>query len=340
MHAATELIAALCIVAAPTAGDRDLATQLPAEVVDCVVATRLDAARAEELLKELFARLRMRPRYALAVFPLPGDDRARLVFIRGKDADVALVKKALTAMDVACPEGAPDAERFPVMRVDAGAAGPSEMRRRIVAAAARARLPVAERDFFMYPEGPAGSLFFTGPPVLQARVAELCGGLGNAAPPGPAAAARDWLRGLGGEIATSFGGLLSAAVSAAALLLLHAVLCCLPFLGKRYRKSFRLFWEKLFASFKGKDLAWEIIKAGAELGAAAGALSLPGRLRAAGDAGRARALDVARRYARWRGLDPAETSAAKVLEAAVDAAIARAACAAQPDLQVRHPGHA
>ena len=79
MRAAPCLIFAMLLSAAPASHERDLATQLPAEVVDYVVAARLDAGRAEELLKELFQRLRMRPRYALAVFPLPGDDRARAV---------------------------------------------------------------------------------------------------------------------------------------------------------------------------------------------------------------------------------------------------------------------
>jgi hypothetical protein len=322
MRVETSLILAMLLSAAPAGHERDLVTQLPAEVVECVVAARLDAAHAEGLLKELFQRLRMRPRYTLAVFPLPGDDRARLVFIRGKDADVALVKKALVAMDAASPAAAAEMERVPLMRVETGPAGPAEMRRRIVAAAARARLPVEGKDLFIHPEGAEGGLFFTGPAALQARVAELAEGLGKNPPPGPADAARDWLLGLGRETARSFGGLLSAALSAAAVLLLHLLLCRLPRLGARYRRSFRLFWEKLFASFKGKDLAWEIIKAAAEFGAAA-ALPAPERMRGAAPP-RARALDAARRYARWRGIDPDEPEVRGLLDAAVDAEVHRA----------------
>ena len=326
------LMTALFSAAAPAEDGRDLATQLPAEIVDCVVATRLDASRAEELLKDLFERLRIHPRYALAVFPLPGDDRARLVFIRGKDADVALVRKALAAMDEAASLGIPDAERKGVMRVESGAAGPAEMERRIVAAAARAGLPFADRDFFIYPEGPAGSLFFIGAPGLAARVTELSGGLAAAPPPASSDRARAWLLQLVAETAKSFAGLLSTAASAAAILLLHAILCRLPFLGKRYRRSFRLFLEKLFASFKGKDLAWEIIRAAAELGVAASPFPVPGGLRAqaggAGDSARTRALDVARAYAAWRGLDPDATPIRGLLNAAVDAEASRAARAA------------
>jgi hypothetical protein len=332
MRLAILLMTALLSSAAPAEDGRDLATQLPAEIVDCVVATRLDASRAEELLKGLFERLRMHPRYALAVFPLPGDDRARLVFIRGKDADVVLVRKALAAMDEAASLGVPEAERKGVMRVESGAAGPAEMERRIVAAAARAGLPLADRDFFIYPEGPAGSLFFIGAPGLAARVTELSGGLAAAPPPAPSARARAWLLQIVAETAKSFAGLLSTAASAASLLLLHAILCRLPFLGKRYRRSFRLFWEKLFASFKGKDLAWEIIRAAAELGVAASTLPVPGGLRApaggAGDSARERALSVARAYVAWRGIDPDATPIRGLLDAAVDAEASRAARAA------------
>ena len=321
MRAAPCLIFAMLLSAAPASHERDLATQLPAEVVDYVVAARLDAGRAEELLKELFQRLRMRPRYALAVFPLPGDDRARLIFIKGKDADVALVTKALVAMDAASPP-AQEEERVPLLRVETGAAGPAEMRRRIVAAAARARLSVADKDLFIYPEGVEGGLFFTGPAALQAPVAELAEGLGKNPLPGAADAARDWLLGLGRETAKSFAALLSAALSAAAVLLLHLLLCRLPRLGARYRRSFRFFWERLFASFKGKDLAWEIVKAAAEFGAAA-ALPSPERMRGAAPP-RAQALDAARRYARWRGVNPDEPEIAGLLDAAVEAAVHRA----------------
>jgi hypothetical protein len=75
MNPLWSVAAAMLLAAPPGAEERDLATQLPAEVVECVVATRLDAVRADELLKGLFERLKIRPRYALAVFPIPGDDR-------------------------------------------------------------------------------------------------------------------------------------------------------------------------------------------------------------------------------------------------------------------------
>lgn len=331
MRLAFCLVTVLLSSAAPAEKGRDLATQLPAEVVDCVVATRLDASRAGELLKGLFDRLRMHPRYALDVFPLPGDDRARLVFIRGKDADVALVRKALAAMNEAAALGVPEAERPMVMRVESGAAGPAEMERRLLAASGRAGLAVAEKDFFTYPEGPAGCLFFIGAPLLADRVTEMSRGLAAAPTPSSSDAARAWLRGLASETAKSFAGLLSTAASAAALLLLHAVLCRLPFIGKRYRRSFRLFWEKLFASFKGKDLAWEIIRAAAELGVAASLRAAPGGLRGAGgDGDRERALAIARAYAGWRGIDTEAPEARRLLEAAVDAEASRAARAGAP----------
>ncbi len=323
MLLATVLVTFAIAAAQPTAGDRDLATQFPAEVVDCVVAARLDLSRAEETLKGLFQRLRVHPRCALDILRIPGDERARLVFIRGKEADVALVKKALAAMEQAASLVPPPPERVGVARVETGAAGAAEMKRRILSAAARAGVPLAEADFFVHPDGPGGSLFYTGPSALAGRVAALSGGLGAAPPPDPGERALEWIRGLAAETARSFGGLLSTAVSAAALLLFHAVLCRIPLLGARYRRSFRLLWEKLFASFKGQDLAWEIIKAAAGLGVAA-ASSRAARGAEAG-AARSRALGVARAYAEWRGLDPDAGPVRLLLEAAVDAEEWRAA---------------
>jgi hypothetical protein len=140
------------------------------------------------------------------------------------------------------------------------------------------------------------------------------------------------VREIAGETVKAFGTLFSTVLSALILLILHAVLSRLPFIGKRYRRSFRLFWEKLFASFKGKDLAWEIIKAAAELGVSASAEPAGEEQRRRAAAGapafdqerRSRAMAIAAGYARWRGLDPESPDVNRLLEAAVDSEASRA----------------
>jgi hypothetical protein len=125
----------------------------------------------------------------------------------------------------------------------------------------------------------------------------------------------------------AFGGLFSTVLSALALLLLHLILCHLPFMGSRYRRSFRLFWEKLFASFKGQDLAWEIIKAAAELGVASSGRPFTGGVRTRegvpGEGIKNHAMQVACDYVRWRGLDAESPEVRALLDAAIDAEAAR-----------------
>lgn len=304
----------------PQASGRDLSPQFAPEGVDVVILNSVDAGRVEGLLKAVFSQLRMHPRYSLAVQPLPGEKRPRLAFIRGRDADVALVKKALTAVDEASRLGAPEAKGPSLMRVDLGDLGAAEMRRRLVEAARRAKLLLGENDFIMYPDGAAGSLFFIGDPELSARVAEMSKGLDRPEPPDARARLKTYACRLWDETVKSFAGLFSTLLSALILVLLHLVLCRLPLMGKRYRESFKLFWEQLFASFKGQDLALEIIKAAAGFGYASSAGRFAGAARAAGGvAPKDRAMEVARKYVRWRGLDADSPEIKSLLEAAIDA---------------------
>ncbi len=309
------------------AGERDLASQLAAEGVDVVIMNNLDPKYSEELLKALFSRFRVMPRYTLAVYPLPGEKKTRLVFIRGKDAEVALVKKVLTAMDEASRLGAPEAKGPALMRVDLKEVSAAVMERRLVEAAARAQLQLSDRDFLIYPEGVTGSLFFIGDPELAARVTEMSKGLDVAEPADTLEYAKIYAHQFWQETLKAFGGLFSTVVSAVALLLLHLVLCRLPFIGGSYRRSFRLFWEKLFASFKGQDLAWEIIKAAAELGVASSARPFAGGVRTREDVPgggiKDHAMHVASGYVRWRGLDAENPDLRALLDAAVDAEAAR-----------------
>lgn len=304
----------------PAAADRDLAAQFAPEGMDVAILTSADAGRAEESLKSIFSRFKMHPRYTLAVYPLPGDKKPRLVFIRGKDADVALVKKALAAMDEAARLGAPEAKGPALTRIDLKESSAAEMRRRLVEAAGRAKLQLGEKDFLVYPDGAAASLFFIGDQELSDRVTEMSKGLDRPEPPDMLTRAKTYARQLGDETAKSLGGLFSTLLSAFALIFLHFILCHLPFLGKMYQRSFKLFWEKLFASFKGQDLAWEIIKAAAELGVASSSRPLAGAARGVGSGEtKTRAMKVACEYVRWRGLDAGNPEIRSLLDAAIDA---------------------
>lgn len=320
------ILSVLCASPPPEEG-RELATGLPVETVDYVVTRRLDARTSDELLRTLFTQFRMRPRYSIAVFSLPGEGEPHLVFIKGKDAEVRLVKKMLTAME----EGSallPRAGEEPfVMRYELSQVGAVEAKTRLIDAGRRIGAAFSEKDFFIYPEGPHGSLFFVGDPEMAPRVTEMLKGLDRAPPAGPADRAKAYAWSVAEQVTRAFGGLFATVVSALILLILHSVLGRLPIIGRRYRNSFRLFWESLFSSFKGKDLAWEIIQAAAGLGVSASGLSLPAgaAARAAADDGRTReererAVKVALDYIRWRGLDPDKSDIRGLLDAAIDAA--------------------
>ncbi|MDD5555758.1 MAG: hypothetical protein PHN82_00745 [bacterium] len=322
----TACVIAFLSCAAAHAGEeaREIAAAFPPDTVDCVVMKRGDAARAEEDLRGVFARLRVSPRCTVAVHPLPGERTPRLVCVRGREADVALVKKVLAALDEAA--GVPGAAP-PVVRIEPKAVEAAEMKRRILAAAAGAGMPLGEADLMVHPGGGGGSLFFIGPADLSARVVELGRGLDRPDDPSRGEAARAYARQVALETVKAFGTLLSTVLSAAVLLLLHAVLCRLPGLGMRYRRSFRLFWEKLFAAFRGKDLAWEIITTAAGLGVAATGGAEKGPRAAAGEAPfgpeeERRARAVAEEYLRFRGMDPDEAGVRAILAAAVAAAAA------------------
>ena len=328
----THLIAvALALSAQPAPEQRELAAPILVESVDYVVLRGIDAGGADRLLQNLFTQLKIRPQCKISVFTLPRETQPRLVFLKGKEADVSLMKKLFTAMEEASGRGLPGVEKPFVMRLESKELTAEEMRVRILKAAERARLPLSEEDIFVFPPGAAGSLFYIGTEDLSPRVAELCKGLDRKEAPRAAERAREYLSQLGEDVTKAFGGLFSTVISAATILLLHAVLCHLPFLGRRYRRSFRLFWEKLFASFRGQDLAWEIIKTAAGIGAAAapGDVGAQKERGAAGDSSRSeswkerkeRATKVASEYIRWRGLDEQSAEVRSLLDAALEASL-------------------
>ncbi len=109
MLLATVLVTFAIAAAQPTAGERDLATQFPAEVVDCVVAARLDLSRAEETLKGLFQRLPAPPPRPLHLLPTPRHGRARLVFGLGTHDHHQLVAvQGSPPSDLAAPASLPE----------------------------------------------------------------------------------------------------------------------------------------------------------------------------------------------------------------------------------------
>lgn len=311
--------AAILFGAVPQPGVRELASPLPPEGVECVVLNKLSAADAERLLQQLLSQLKIRPQYRLAAFPLPSEKEPRLVCVRGRDADIAVIKKLIASMDEAAGRITPREKPY-ILRIELKEVKAEEMARRILEAARRANLPVRENDFFVYPPGATGCLFFIGAEELGPRVAELCKGLDRALPPTAADRAGAYLSGLVGETGKAFEGLCATVLSALIILLLHALLCRLPLVGEAYRRSVRLFWEKLFASFRGQDLAWEIIKAGAALGVAASArMAVEGAdRREFVAAAREHAMSVAADYIRWRGIDAGSAEVRRLLEAALD----------------------
>lgn len=330
MNMLLALVVSASIGAQIPSDDRQIGSQLPLEGVDYVVLSRLDASGIGQMLQGLFDQLKMKPSYRLAVYPLPGETKPRLLFIKGREADVALVKKIVGAMETAAEGGA---EMPAVLRLESKSVSAAEMRKRLLDSFSRAGIPLREADLLLYPAGAAGSLFFIGSQELSARVAEMSKGLDRETPPGRTDLAKAYARQLCDETVKAFGTLFSTALSAVILIVLHSILSRLPFVGKRYRRSFKLFWEKLFASFKGKDLAWEIIKAAAELGVASAGVVGPAAPREAvggaasaalGPEKKARAMAVACAYARYRGVDPDRPEMRKLLEAAVDAAASTA----------------
>jgi hypothetical protein len=324
----------LCVVAQPQGGERELVTQLPVESVDYVIVNNLEAERSSEFLQALFKQLKVRPRYELAVFSLPGEERPRLVYIRGRDTEVRMVKKVLGAMEEAGGIAREGIKAPFVMRIPLDEISPADMRRRLLKAAGRAGMALSEKDFFIYPEGPEGSLFFIGKREEAACVTEMSNGLDREGPLDAIVRVKSYLSGLWNEIAKAFGVLLSTLVSALAIIVLHLFICHIPVLGPRYRRSFHLFWGGLFAAFRGTDLAWEIIRTAAGLGVASGEQEVLGgkKMReVAPEESRSEslrrvrdhAIGVASDFIRWRGIAIAKPGIRRVLEAAIDMEMAR-----------------
>ncbi len=328
------LTVSLAILTQPGDVERELVTQLPVESIDYVIVSRLEASRADELLHSLFDQLKIWPRYKLTAFVLPGEKKSRLVFIRGKDAEVRMVKKILGAMEEAATTTPGELEKPFIMSIPLKEVCATEMKPLLIKAASRAGLVLSEKDLFIYPEGPNGSLFFIGAPALADRVTEISEELDRVKTLGRVKSFRVYLSTLMDETGRAFGALFATLISALVIIVLHIILCHIPFIGPRYRSYFRLFWEKLFASFKGRDLALEIIQTAAELGVAAGEQAVLGQRKvrelAPGDATgellqrmKERATVVASDYIRWRGVDLRKPEVGRLMEAAVDAEMVR-----------------
>jgi hypothetical protein len=314
--------------AQPQDDQKKLVSDLPVDTVDCVVVKSMGAGSAGAALDDLFSKLGVKPRYRVVPFALPGIAKANLVFVRGRDGEVRLIKKLLAAMDEAYGVGeAADIEGF-LMQIPAGEIGAGEMMRRLLEAANGAGLGIAEEDFTIYPAGESGKLFYIGDGRLAARVTELSSGLDRTKRLALSQRIARYFYKTCGEVAASFSVALSAAVSALALVLVHVALCRIPGIGNGYRRSFKYFWESLFAAFKGKDLAWEIIQAAAELGVASaerevttrGGLGVPeGRRRAEAPVEiKSIAMRLASDYAGWRGVKTGEPLTKRLLEGAVE----------------------
>jgi hypothetical protein len=301
---------------------RELVTDVPAASVDYLVTESISADHAQSLLQSLIRELKIGLLYKTVTFPLPGQREPNLIFIRGKPAEVKLIKLLVTAMEEAASQqaeetGAPDA-----LCLSPRTLSPSQLKSELLSAGSRLGLHISAGDFIVCP----GTLIYAGNPCHTALLKELGAALDRARAPWSRPMLRHYARDCLFETGKDTISLLSIIFSALVIILLHLLLSRIPVIGNRYRRSFHLFWENLFASFKGKDLAWEIIRTAADLGVAA---SMPDGIEKTTSTRGLRAdrkrqsLDLAGDYLAWRGVDIKQKGVGRILETAVEAALAK-----------------
>ena len=265
----------------------------PPELKDVrwVPLVNIEAEEALLRLKENLKNLNVYIHYK-AVTPSPF-----LVLLSGKKEDVLVCSEILAAIDRAHAEptvSKPKVKYIPLAQIGARRAGAmiEELQEMAGKGLGRGR-------FILYPETADAGLFFIGTSDEAAAVQEFASGIDRPQYRTRPDVMRKWWREFSLDFLDTLQRVLSYLACAVFLLLLHAVVSHIPVLGDKYRKYMSIIWGKLLAGLKGQDFALSLIEAAASHGAAVAV----GTRAASGRDRFSTALEAAKRYLKFRGMD-------------------------------------
>ena len=270
--------------------------------------------KAEEALFQLKENLKNLNVYIYykAVSPSPS-----LILLSGKKEDVMVCAEVLAAIDRAAAE--PTVSRLKVKYIPLSQLGSPSAVAMLEELIEKTGYDIGLGRFILYPGGGDAGLFFIGTSDDAAAVAELARGIDQPQFRTGQDIARRWWMGLSIDFLESLQRLLSYLACAIFLLVLHAVLSNIPVIGKKYRKYMGVIWAKLLAGIKGQDFALSLIEAAASHGAAVAA----GKRPASGEDRSSVALDAARRYLKFRGLDTSDPEVSALLRDMISACMSQ-----------------
>ncbi len=305
--------------------------ELPETAYDRTVALvalrRAGTERIRENLALLHRNWGIFPTLQYLELPV-GEDGGELLFLRGRQEEVARAARIAEEMDRFYPDPADPVTLSPI---PLGHLSGSSMRNQLLALSRAAGLELEPEQLLLFPPGSGASLFFRGPAPEAKRLGELKAELDQARH----GSAVDLWSGFSGrfrrDLFNHFLTVSTYAASALLLLCLHFLLGWIPWLGKRYQRWFTLIWTRLIQDIKGRDFAYEVLKSLAEtavdsveqasrrpLGSGAGP-----EIPESSERKKSRAMAVARDLAAFRGYNPDDPEVKRLLSDLVEAAVFR-----------------
>lgn len=258
---------------------------------------------------------------------IPGGD-VELLFLRGRQEEVTAASRIAEAMDRIYPDPSEMMTLFPIPL--SHLSGPS-MREKLLELAPAAGLELEPGQLLLFPPGSQGSLFFRGLTSESKKLRELKTELDQARH----GSAADLLSGFCGrfrqDLSAHFFTVSTYAASALLLLILHFLLCRIPWLGRQYQRWFTLIWTRLIQDVRGRDFAYDVIKNLVETAVdsveqsssrALGASGGP-ELAESSEIKKSRALVIARDLAAFRGYNPQDPEIKRLISDLIEAAVYR-----------------
>jgi len=185
------------------------------------------------------------------------DGKGDLLLIRGNEEEAILAARTADSLDNLFP---PPADPPGLFRISLSRLGAPAMRQKLLELCRLTKLPLRKEQFFIYPPGPAGSLFFRGTPAEVKRVRELRDELDQARYETFPDMLSGFWRIFRSDLSAHFLTVSTYAASVLILLLLHFILIHVPIIGRYYERCFTLVWTKVFDNVKGRGFILEVIR--------------------------------------------------------------------------------
>jgi len=291
-------------------------------VVKIIILENIGPAEVEETLSGISKTWGLFPSLEYLSLSLPGAEKEILI-LRGYAADVTLAEEITSSLDAAHPASA---ALFPLPLENLRA---PLMKEKLLELSREAGSGWEEKQFLIFPPGPAGSLFFRGAAPDAKKVKVLKDALDQ---PQYGSFTDSWVnfwRVFRRDAASHFITISTYFASALILILIHFILIKIPWLGKRYERCFTLVWTKLLDTIKGRDFAFEVIKSITEIavesaqeygqdegGEPVAAGAVPGAT-----SRRERARSIARELLVYRGINPDDPQVERVVDNVINAEI-------------------